>query len=83
VRKGLAPVRSCCSSLELDPRQWGITASGSIGGCAAYGVGAVGHYLCRKRPRPGSSDDGDAHTGIDIHANFGAGFLPLLGEPDR
>jgi hypothetical protein len=31
----------------------------------------------------GSSDDGNAHTGIDISANFGVGFLPLLGEPGR
>ena len=29
------------------------------------------------------SDDGNAHinTGIDKSANFGVGFLPLLGEP--
>jgi hypothetical protein len=28
----------------------------------------------------GGSDDGDAHTTIDISANFGVGFLPLLCE---
>ena len=30
----------------------------------------------------GGSDDGNAHMGIDKSANFGVGFLPLLGEPD-
>jgi hypothetical protein len=28
----------------------------------------------------GGSDNGDAHTSIDIAANFAAGFLPLLSE---
>ena len=31
----------------------------------------------------GSSDDGNAHTGIDKSADVGIGFLPLLlDEPD-
>jgi hypothetical protein len=28
----------------------------------------------------GSSDNGDAHTSIDIAANFRVEFLPLLGD---
>jgi hypothetical protein len=28
----------------------------------------------------GCSDNGNAHTSIDIAADFRAGFLPLLGE---
>jgi hypothetical protein len=28
----------------------------------------------------GGSDHGNAHTSIDIAGNFGAGFLPHLGE---
>ena len=30
-----------------------------------------------------SSDNGNTHVSIDKSTNFGVGFLPLLGEPDR
>jgi hypothetical protein len=29
----------------------------------------------------GCSDNGNTHTSIDIAADFGAGFLPLVGTP--
>jgi hypothetical protein len=31
----------------------------------------------------GGSDNGNAHARIDISANFGVGFLPLLGKQSR
>ena len=35
-----------------------------------------------KETEVGAFDNGNAHAGIDKSTNFGAGFLPLLGEPE-
>ena len=50
---------------------------------------AVAHFARRntistETAEVGSSDDGNAHhTGHKLIRNFGVGFLPLLGEPDK
>ena len=49
---------------------------------------SVAHFARRNarsaETEMGGSDDGYAHASIDISsANFGVGFLPLLGEPGR
>jgi hypothetical protein len=45
---------------------------------------AVVHFARRNTrstdAKMGCSDNGNAHTSINIAADFGVGFLPLLGE---
>jgi hypothetical protein len=45
---------------------------------------AVAHFARRNTrstdAKMGGSDNGNAHTSIDIGADFAAGFFPLLGE---
>ena len=85
-RAGLVGVRGGCRQCEFS----GILASEESDACLVLPLREAVAHFGRRNTRStetevGSSDDGNAHTGIDISTNFGVlvGFLSLLGDPGK